>query len=186
MKRQCQKKNLTKTRRYEKLVIAHSDWLYRYAYWISGNRQEAEDLVQETYLRAWRFLDSLQEDAAAKSWLTTILRRENARKYERKRLAYGDVDVNAIADHHTELDTRPETIALRVALKELPPKYREPLILQVLGGFSLKDLAGIFNLPGNTIATRLHRAKRKLRQQLKETVIPTNSLCGYGAQSNLL
>ncbi len=180
MKLQSQKKNLEKNRRYEMLVTAHSDWLYSYAYWISGNRHDAEDLVQETFLRAWRFLDSLQTDGAAKSWLTTILRRENARKYERKRLQYSDVEVNRLVDQHTELDTRPETIALRVALKELPPKYREPLILQVLGGFSLKDIAGIFNLPCNTTATRLHRAKRKLRQALEGSVCTVEAVHGYG------
>lgn len=110
MNRQSHKNDLDKTRRYEKLVTAHSDWLFRYAYWLSGNRQEAEDLVQETSLRAWRFLDSLQDDAAAKSWLTTILRRENARKYARKRLEYSDVEVGELADQHTDMDTRPETI----------------------------------------------------------------------------
>ncbi len=169
MKRLNQEQNLHKTQRYEKLVTAHSDWLYRYAYWIAGNRHEAEDLVQETFLRAWRFLDSLQQDGAAKSWLTTILRRENARKYERKRLEYSDTEVNALPDQETELDTRPETIALRVALKELPAKYRDPLILQVLGGFNLKDIARQFNLPCNTAATRLHRARCKLRAQLDGT-----------------
>jgi len=175
-----QKSNLEKTRRYEMLVTAHSDWLYRYAYWISGSQHEAEDLVQETCLRAWRFLDSLQEDAAAKSWLTTILRRENARKYERKRLTYTQVDVNVLADQQAEIDTRPETIALRVALKELPPKYREPLILQVLGGFSLKEIAEAFNLPSNTTATRLHRAKRKLRQQLEGSLCAPESISECG------
>ena len=180
MKRQSHKNDLDKTRRYEKLVTAHSDWLFRYAYWLSGNRQEAEDLVQETYLRAWRFLDSLQDDAAAKSWLTTILRRENARQYARKRLEYSDVEVGELADQHTDMDTRPETIALRIALKELPPKYREPLILQVLGGFSLKDIAKRFNLPCNTTATRLYRARCKLRQQLAGSTCTLESLRVFG------
>jgi RNA polymerase sigma-70 factor (ECF subfamily) len=77
--------------RFENLVNGYSDWLFRYAYWLCGERATAEDLVQETFLRAWRFLDSLKEEAAARSWLTTILRRENARKYERKQLDFDDV-----------------------------------------------------------------------------------------------
>jgi RNA polymerase sigma-70 factor (ECF subfamily) len=136
--------------------------------------------VQETFLRAWRFLDSLHKDGAAKSWLTIILRRENARKYGRKRLQYSDVEVNGLVDRHTEFDTRPETIALRVALKKLPARYREPLLLQVLGGFSLKDIAKVFDLPTNTTATRLHRAKRKLREQLEEPTAALESNCNRG------
>ena len=75
----------TKQVRYEALVKAlHAD-LFRYAYWLTHDKQVAEDLVQETFLRAWRALDSLKDEKAAKSWLITILRRENARRFERKR-----------------------------------------------------------------------------------------------------
>ena len=80
--------------RFEQLVNAYSGWLYRYAYWLTSDRNAAEDLVQETFLRAWRFLDSLQDEGSAKSWLTTILRRENARKYERKRLAMTEAELD--------------------------------------------------------------------------------------------
>ena len=82
--------------RYENLVKAYSSWLYRYGYWLAGDKATAEDLVQETFLRAWRFFDSLKEEASAKSWLTTILRRENARRFERKQLEYSDVDNNNV------------------------------------------------------------------------------------------
>jgi RNA polymerase sigma-70 factor, ECF subfamily len=153
--------------RYENLVNAYSSWLYRYAYWLSGEKSAAEDLVQETFLRAWRFLDSLKDEASAKSWLTTILRRENARKYERKQFQYSDVDMDSISSETTEFDTRPEVSALRIALKDLPEKYREPLVLQVLEGYSLNEIAHMFELPRNTVATRLHRARQKLRSVLQ-------------------
>ena len=157
-----------KQARYENLVNAYSPWLYRYAYWLSGEKSAAEDLVQETFLRAWRFLDSLKDEASAKSWLTTILRRENARKYERKQFQYSDVDMDSISSETKEFDARPEVSALRIALKNLPGKYREPLVLQVLEGYSLKEIADMFDLPRNTVATRLHRARQKLRTVLQD------------------
>ena len=157
-----------KQARYENLVNAYSPWLYRYAYWLSGEKSAAEDLVQETFLRAWRFLDSLKDEASAKSWLTTILRRENARKDERKQFQYSDVDMDSISSETKEFDARPEVSALRIALKNLPGKYREPLVLQVLEGYSLKEIADMFDLPRNTVATRLHRARQKLRSVLQD------------------
>lgn len=156
-----------KQKKYENLVHAYSSWLYRYAYWISGDRSVAEDLVQETFLRAWRFLDSLKEEAAAKSWLTTIVRRENARRFERKQLEYSDVEMDTIPATQSDFDARPEVLALRIALKNLPANYREPLILQVIEGYTLEDIAEIMSLPRNTVATRLHRARQKLKQQLE-------------------
>ena len=158
----------SKEAKYEHLVNAYSSWLYRYAYWLAGDAASAEDLVQETFLRAWRFLDSLQDENAAKSWLTTILRRENARKYERKQLPMTDTDTDLVASSPTEFDNRIEATALRIALRELPEKYREPLILQVLEGWSLDEIAAQFELPRNTVATRLHRARQKLRAALEE------------------
>lgn len=153
--------------RYENLVNAYSSWLYRYAYWLCGSKATAEDLVQETFLRAWRFLDSLKDENSAKSWLTTILRRENARRFERKQFEYSDVEMDTISSERQDFDTRPEVLALRNALGKLPVKYREPLILQVLEGYNLEEIAAMFELPRNTVATRLHRARQKLRKFLE-------------------
>lgn len=158
---------LSKKTRFENLVEAYSSWLYRYAYWLSGEKTAAEDLVQETFLRAWRFLDSLKDEGSAKSWLTTILRRENARKFEKPGFKYADVDLESIPTEHVDFDDRPEVIALRTALRQLPLKYREPLLLQVVQGFSLNEIANVFDLPRNTVATRLHRARQKLKRSLE-------------------
>ncbi len=164
--------------RYENLVYAYSGWLYKYAYFLSGEKASAEDLVQETFLRAWRFLDSLKEESAAKSWLTTILRRENARKYERKQFSYADVELDSLATESPGFDARPEVLALRCALRDLPLKYRDPLILQVLEGYSLEDIAKMLDLPRNTVATRLHRARQKLRRILEPEDKVKNELPG--------
>ncbi len=156
-----------KNLQYENLVNAYSSWLYRYAYWLCGDKAVAEDLVQETFLRAWRFLDSLKDEGSAKSWLTTILRRENARRFERKQFDYSDVEMDTIASERQDFDVRPEVLALRNALTKLPVKYREPLMMQVLEGYNLEEIAKIFELPRNTVATRLHRARQKLRKFLE-------------------
>ena len=74
----------TKEQGFESMVHAYSKDLYRYGYWLSRDSAIAEDLVQETFLRAWRAIDSLNDAKAAKSWLFTILRRENARRSGRR------------------------------------------------------------------------------------------------------
>ena len=95
------------------------------------------------------------------------MRRENARRFERKQLDYSDVEMDTITSERQDFDTRPEVLALRNALRKLPVKYREPLVLQVLEGYNLEEIAEIFELPRNTVATRLHRARQKLRKFLK-------------------
>ena len=80
-----------KEQQFQALVDAYHKPLYRYAYWLTSDESVAEDLVQETFMRAWRSLDSLQNVDAAKSWLITILRRENARRFQRKSLEYSDI-----------------------------------------------------------------------------------------------
>ena len=71
----------SRQQRYEALVTAYYNDIFRYAYWLGKSRQLAEDLTQETFMRAWRAFDSLQSQGAAKAWLFTILRRENARRW---------------------------------------------------------------------------------------------------------
>src|SRR5210317_530027 len=88
-----------KTARFNKLAEAYSMDLYRYAMWICGNDALAKDLVQETFLRAWRALDNLNDVAKAKSWLITILRREYARTFERKVPAFTDIEKVSIEDN---------------------------------------------------------------------------------------
>ncbi|MEW6995614.1 sigma-70 family RNA polymerase sigma factor [Colwelliaceae bacterium MEBiC 14330] len=160
---------MTKQVRYEALVKALHGDLYRYAYWLCNNKQVAEDLVQETFLRAWRALDSLKDEKAAKSWLITILRRENARRFERKRFEMSEYEEATITD--TQSITTEQNIEnhwLREKIAQLPPEYSEPLVLQVLGGFSGDDIAEILSLNKNTVMTRLFRARNQLKEALAD------------------
>ncbi len=157
--------DVDKQRRYEALVKAWYKDLFRYAYWLTKDQHIAEDLVQETCLRAWRALDSLQDDNAAKSWLITILRRENARRFERKQLEYVEFDENLIVDNSQPSDdSKIDTELLHQQIMRLEPEYREPLVLQVLAGFNGDEIANILDLNKNTIMTRLFRARNKLKE----------------------
>jgi len=69
---------------FEKIVKAYSTDLFRFSYWLSKDRDIAEDLVQETFARAWRAIDNLNDEKSVKYWLLTILRRENARRFKKK------------------------------------------------------------------------------------------------------
>lgn len=150
------------------IVNALSADLYRYAYWLCKDKAQAEDLVQETYARAWRSLDSLRDEKAAKSWLITTLRREHARQFERTRPQIVDIDMEAVADTTTEYDTSTEAFVLRRALAELSEEYREPLLLQVLNGYNCSEIAEQLDLSSSAVMTRLFRARQVLREKLTE------------------
>jgi RNA polymerase sigma-70 factor (ECF subfamily) len=157
----------SKQRKYDLLIDAHSQDLYKYALWFCKNKEMAEDVLQETYLRAWKSLDSLREIKAAKGWLFTIFRREHARQFERKQLPYQDVEyMDTITDKKMGYDDSAEAFALRNALKKLPQDYREPLEMQVLGGFSCQEIADMLDLSTNAVMTRLFRARKKMRELL--------------------
>lgn len=152
-------------RTFEALVNAYSTDMYRYAYWLCQNSALAEDLVQEAFVRAWKALDSLDDHKAAKGWLFTIVRRENARYFERKHT--NDVSLENIEYDQIIGDTDDfaniEHLVLRSALKILPKEYMEPLLLQVIGGYSCDEIAKIIESQPGAVMTRLSRARQKMR-----------------------
>jgi RNA polymerase sigma-70 factor (ECF subfamily) len=158
----------SKQRQFDALVRGYSGDLFRYAYWLCGEEALAQDLVQESFLRAWRSLDSLRETAAAKAWLITILRREHARLYERKTPQFVDVDEVEVADAREALtpEGSGEDALIRAAMLKLDVKYREPLLMQVLGGFSCEEIARELNISSAAVMTQLFRARQKLKAML--------------------
>jgi RNA polymerase sigma-70 factor (ECF subfamily) len=151
-------------------ALVKKSWreLFRYAYRLSGNPHTAEDLVQESLMRAWRSLHRLENAAAIKGWLYTIVRRENARRLERPRSQASTIPSEEIAAGAKTYDTSPEAFALRRALRALPPEYRDPLLLQVLHGYSQQEIAQRLGLSPAGVGTRLFRARQKLRTALGE------------------
>jgi len=142
--------------------------LYRFAFWLARDRQVAEDVVQEALLRAWRSRESLAAEATAKPWLLTIIRREHARLYERKRHETVPLD-ELVAGDAPELgrhDQSPETLDVRRAILALDDDYREPLVMQVLMGLSTQEIADQLGLTQAAVLTRLFRARNKLRRAL--------------------
>jgi len=160
-----------KQKRYEALVQAlHAD-IYRYTYWLCNDKHVAEDIVQETFLRAWRSLDSLKDEKAAKAWLITIARRENARRFERKQFDYSDIEEQELCDNYSiSTEQEMENELLRRQIAKLEDEYREPLVLQVIGGFSGEEIADILKLNRNTVMTRLFRARSQLKDLLEQQV----------------
>jgi RNA polymerase sigma-70 factor (ECF subfamily) len=142
--------------------------LFRFAFWLARDRGVAEDVVQEALLRAWRSRESLADAAAAKPWLLTIIRREHARLFERKRHETVPLD-ELVADGSPELaaeDTDQETLDLRRAIFALEADYREPLVMQVLMGLSTQEIADQLGLTQAAVLSRLFRARQKLRTAL--------------------
>jgi RNA polymerase sigma-70 factor, ECF subfamily len=139
--------------------------LVRFAYWLSRDRAIAEDVVQEAMLRAWRARLELKDAATARHWMLTIVRREHARLYERKRLVTVDLsDVVAREDAALARAGDGELLDLRGAILRLPDDYREPLVMQVLGGYSTAEIAKEMNLSTPAVLTRLFRARNRLRE----------------------
>lgn len=155
--------------KFDRLVAVYHMDMYRYAAWLSRDRSIAEDVVQEALLRAWKSLDALRDEEAAKHWLLTIVRRENARYFERKRLEMVDVDDLTPAQEALIAETEDEQLnELRQAIYRLEDDYREPLVLQVLMGYTTTEIAEVMGLKQGAILTRLHRARHKLKEVYEE------------------
>jgi RNA polymerase sigma-70 factor (ECF subfamily) len=138
--------------------------LVRFAFWLARDRAVAEDVVQETLIRAWKSREELKDQSAARPWLFTIIRREHARLYERKRLPTVDVEtVEALGDPALASDGDAGLEDLRRAILQLPDEYREPLVMQVLGGLTTAEIAAELRLTQAAVLTRLFRARNRLR-----------------------
>lgn len=128
----------SKERLYELAVHTHRSDLYRYAFWLCRHEDRAEDLVQETFLRAWRYWGKLEDVQAVKAWLFSILRREHLRDLPKTRLlelevSGGDEALRQLVDQSVDIA---DDLTMRQMLMRAPVALREALVLQVLGGFS--------------------------------------------------
>jgi len=141
--------------------------VFHFALNLCQSRAQAEDLAQETFLRAWRFQHTLRKPDSIKAWLFTILRHENSRRFERYRFESQNIDdLDAAGAHYYEPDWSAESHLLQRAIAELGDCYRNPLILQVFGGYTGKEIAARLNLNNSTVGTRLFRARAELNRKL--------------------
>lgn len=155
---------------FERMVRTHSGDLFRFAYWLCRDGSVAEDLVQETFARAWRSWGQLQDDKAVKPWLFTIVRNEHARLYERKRfdIEERELDELAAGGGYGSLGE----YEMHQAIARLPLSYREPLVLQVLHGYSGKEIGAMLGINEAAVMTRLTRARQTLRRLMEPMVEP--------------
>ena len=152
----------------QQLVQDHYQALYRFAYRLSGSRQEAEDLTQETYCQAYRSFAQLRDASRAKAWLFSILRNAYLHKLRsaKRMQALAPEALAEIPDRLPDPLPEIEPAQLQQALGELPEDFRTPLLLFYFEEFSYRDIAEQLQVPLGTVMSRLARAKAHLRGRL--------------------
>jgi RNA polymerase sigma factor (sigma-70 family) len=166
---------------FEDEFLPHIHSIYNFAYRITFNEDDAKDLVQETYLKAFRFIDSFQKGTNAKAWLFRILKNSFINEFRKKSKEPAKVDYQEVETYYNsdEID-QPITSDLRVeaikekigdevsvALNSLDIDFRTVIILCDLEGFTYEEMAKILDIPIGTVRSRLHRARNLLRDKLK-------------------
>jgi len=155
-------------RSFEEIVLPHLDAAFNYARWLTRNEADAEDVVQDAYLRAFRFFSSLRgEDARA--WLLTIVRNTWYGRFSQRGsqgLMVVDTDSENRPDEGLDAEAqliRQETVErVRHALEALPADFREVMVLRELEGLSNKEIAAVVGIPIGTVMSRIARARERL------------------------
>lgn len=155
----------------ESLVEAFHQDVYRYSYWLSGCSSAAEDITQETFLRAYRGLHALRSAAAAKSWLLTIARHEFSR-WSRKSIA-ATVESPVDKADETQPTQQLETQEwLQRAMAELPTEFRMVILMHYFEQLSYAQIAEQLEVPIGTVMSRLSRGRNHLRVALEHLELP--------------
>jgi RNA polymerase sigma-70 factor (ECF subfamily) len=163
---------------FRQAALEHLDALYGFAMVLTHDPTEAQDLVQETYLRAVRAFGTLVPDSNLKSWMFTIMRniRLNQLRHSRSGPRFVEIDAqeedrlpwfdNGSPDPYVVFVRKLEREEVRAAIASLPGPYREVVVLRDIEGFSYRQIAEIVGCPAGTVMSRLGRAREKLRQLL--------------------
>jgi len=166
---------------FEEELLPQIDALYTFAYHLTYNEEDANDLVQETYLKAHRFIDSYQAGTNAKAWLFRILKNAFINQYRKKSKRPTEVDYEEVVNFHDEedsnyssyLDLREEMFQgmmgdeVTTAINSLPVDFRVIILLCDIEGFTYEEISKIVNIPLGTVRSRLHRARNTLKERLK-------------------
>ncbi|MEP0986723.1 sigma-70 family RNA polymerase sigma factor [Ekhidna sp.] len=160
--------------------MPHVDSMYNFAYRLTFDEDDAKDLVQDTYMKAFRFINSFQEGTNAKAWLYRILKNSFINDYRKKSKQPAKVDYQEVEQFYNSEDTPANaTVDLRLettkdmigdeisnALNSLAVDFRTVVILCDLEGFTYEEMAKILDIPIGTVRSRLHRARNLLREKL--------------------
>ncbi len=175
-------KKIAWDRIFEEEFLPHADALYTFAYHLTYNEEDANDLVQETFLKAFRFIDKYDTGTNAKAWLFKILKNAFINEYRKKTKQPTTVDYEEVINFHEEedtnyssyLDLRQEIFQsligdeVTTAINSLPVDFRTVILLCDVEGFKYDEIAKIVNIPIGTVRSRLHRARNMLKEQLQE------------------
>lgn len=167
---------------FERELLPHAEALKTFAYHLTYNEHEADDLVQETYLKAYRFIDKYHEGTNAKAWLFKILKNAYINAYRKKVKRPVKVDYEEIVAYHDTdddritgyMDLRQEIFQYMMgdevtnAINSLPLDFRTVILLCDIEGFTYEEIASIIDVPIGTVRSRLFRARNMLKDKLKE------------------
>jgi RNA polymerase sigma-70 factor, ECF subfamily len=169
---------------FEQAAMPYVDSLYNTAYRMTRNSEDAEDLVQETYLKAYKYYDKFEEGTNFKAWLFKIMKNTFINNYRKKQQAppqsdFAEIEESferVVQDDANQPARNPEEELLskvldedvQAALEQLPADYHMVLVLADLEGFSYKEIAEILEIPVGTVMSRLYRGRRLLEAALLE------------------
>lgn len=153
--------------------------LYNFAYRLTGTREDAEDLLQESYFKAYKYFHQLRDRSKFKEWIFQITANQfrNTLKRRKREQVYfvdefeqaGLIPQQPTDDPDTRAERRDQSERVRTAIGELDPKMREALVLFELQGFSIEETARILQISPGTVKSRLHYARKRLKSQLLST-----------------
>ena len=169
-----------KDRIFEREFMPHLTSMYNFAYRLTYDEDESKDLVQETFMKAYRFIKSFQQGTNAKAWLYRILKNSFINEYRKKSKQPAKVDYQEVENYYNSDDVNADkTVDLRVetlkdmmgdevtmALNSLAVDFRTVIILCDLEGFTYEEMAKILDIPIGTVRSRLHRARNLLKEKL--------------------
>ncbi len=173
---------LNKEELFESELLPHADALYNFAYHLTYNEEDANDLVQETFMKAFRFMSLYEKGTNAKAWLFKILKNAFINEYRKKakqptKVDYEDIIAYQDADEDkggVAYDLREDIFdgmmgdEITIALNRLPIDFKTVILLCDIEGFSYDEIAKIIDIPIGTVRSRLHRARNMLKESLKE------------------
>lgn len=168
---------------FERELLPHIDALTTFAYHLTYNEEDAKDLVQETFMKAYRAIRSYVEGTNAKAWLFKILKNGYINQYRKKSRRPAKVDfeefigyqdkeessnVSEYQDLRTEIFENLMGDEVTVAINSLPIDFRTVILLCDVEGFTYEEIAKIIDIPIGTVRSRLHRARNMLKEKLKK------------------
>lgn len=171
---------------FETQALPHLRALHNLALRLTRNEKDAEDLVQDTYLRAYRFFHRFEPGTNIRAWLFRILKNQFLNRVQQNRLESGTVDLDAMLasgaapesafPHHASLTPEQEVMAsvtaseVEEALADLPAEYRPVVTLALVDEKSYKDISKALHIPMGTVMSRLHRGRKLLQSRLYDYV----------------